>query len=476
MGIYTKPLKRTWRLNSGERKIILFVGDVIASVLALMIALYFWAQSPQEWLNFSWQFLGERIPGWYYLLPVIWMLLLVELYDVDRSSNRLETLKGIAIAAIIAVILYLIVYFTSEPNSLPRRGVASFILGAFLLTLGWRMLYIAIFTAPRFMRRVIVVGAGRAGTTLLQVIKSTWPPPFFLVGLVDDDPEKIGAEFLDYRVLGSSADLMALIKEHHVSDLIFAISGEMRPETFRVLLEAEEHGVQVTTMPAVYEQLLGRVPIFLLQSDWILRSFLDQAHLSGFYEVGKRLIDLLGGFIGLLIFVIATPFIALLILLDNGRPIFYSQERVGLNGRVFTILKFRTMRSAPAKPGEKAVPTVENDARITRLGKILRKSHVDELPQFINILRGEMSLVGPRSEQPAIVQELQEQIPFYRARLLVKPGLTGWAQVNYGYASNAAQNAIKVEFDLYYIKRRNLLLDVLILFRTFGAVFGLRGQ
>jgi lipopolysaccharide/colanic/teichoic acid biosynthesis glycosyltransferase len=134
------------------------------------------------------------------------------------------------------------------------------------------------------------------------------------------------------------------------------------------------------------------------------------------------------------------------------------------------------MRSEPARPGEKAPPTVENDARVTRLGKILRKSHLDELPQFMNILRGEMSLVGPRSEQPAIVQELQEQIPFYRARLLVKPGLTGWAQVNYGYAANAAQNAIKVEYDLYYIKRRNLLLDVLILFRTFGAVFGLRGQ
>jgi len=388
MSIYTKPQKRIWRLSAGERRFILFSGDLIAAVLALMIALYFWAQSPQEWLNFTWEFLGERIPGWYYLLPAAWLLLLVELYDVDRSSSRTETLKGVAIAAFIALILYLVIYFTSAPNSLPRRGVASFILGAFLLTLGWRMLYIAIFTAPRFMRRVIIVGAGRAGSTLLQVIKSAWPPPFYLVGLVDDDPDKRGTELVGYPVLGSSADLMTLIKTHQVSDLIFAISGEMRPETFRVLLEAEEHGVQVTTMPLVYEQLLGRVPIFLLQSDWILRTFLDQAHLSGFYEVGKRLLDLLGGVIGLLAFVLATPVIALLILLDSGRPVFYSQERVGLNGRVFSILKFRTMRSEPARPGEKAPPTVENDARVTRLGKILRKSHLDELPQFMNILRG----------------------------------------------------------------------------------------
>ncbi|HNT55885.1 MAG TPA: hypothetical protein PKG95_14305, partial [Anaerolineaceae bacterium] len=139
MSIYTKPQKRIWRLSAGERRFILFSGDLIAAVLALMIALYFWAQSPQEWLNFTWEFLGERIPGWYYLLPAAWLLLLVELYDVDRSSSRTETLKGVAIAAFIALILYLVIYFTSAPNSLPRRGVASFILGAFLLTLGWRM-------------------------------------------------------------------------------------------------------------------------------------------------------------------------------------------------------------------------------------------------------------------------------------------------------------------------------------------------
>ena len=219
---------------------------------------------------------------------------------------------------------------------------------------------------------------------------------------------------------------------------------------------------------------MGRVPISLLRSDWILRVFVDQIHAGQFFESAKRAIDIIVGIIGTIILFFLFPLIALAIFLDSGLPIIYPQDRLGKNGKVFTIIKFRTMVKDTEKE-EIAKPTVENDKRITRVGHLLRKSHLDEFPQFINILRGDMSFVGPRAEQIELVNEFQQKVPFYRARLLVKPGLTGWAQVNYGYASTVEETKIKLEYDLYYIKHRNLVLDFIIILRTFGTVLGLKG-
>lgn len=463
------PKSMRFRLRPGERRVILFIGDAVAASLALILAIYMWGQI--DWLDFSWQFLFERIPSWFWLMPLIWLILNVEMYDIRRAGRRSETIKGVAVAAAVSLLMYVFVFFLSQ-RDLPRRGVITFIVFAFVLMVSWRFLYISVFTAPEFLRRVIIVGAGRAGSTLVRVVKEIWPPPFFLVGLIDDDPEKIGSTIEGFPVLGNCQDLMNTIEKHRVSDLIFAISGEMSPEMFQALLQAEEEGIEVTTMPSIYEELMGRVPIFLLQSDWILRSFVDQAHANGFYELIKRLIDVVGGFVGLLILAFAFPGIAIAILLESGKPVIYTQTRLGKNGREYKIIKFRTMREAFDENG-KPLP---DEQRITRVGRILRKSRLDELPQFINVLRGEMSLVGPRAERSELVNELQGKVPFYRARLLVKPGISGWAQVNFGYATTVEDTAIKLEHDLYYIKHRNLLLDIIILLRTFGTVVGFRGQ
>jgi exopolysaccharide biosynthesis polyprenyl glycosylphosphotransferase len=460
-----------WRISSGERRIILLIGDLLMASLAFVLALYFWAQ--RDWLNFSFEFLSERIPGWFFLLPVLWIFLLVDLYDVRKSNRRSDTLRGLAFAGAASSVLYLVVFFISEPNSLPRRGVAIFLVSVTILTLLWRFLYIQIFTAPMFMRRVLIVGAGRAGSTLVQVAKDIYPPPFLLVGLIDDDPEKLGQDLHGYKVLGGSTHLLDIIEQEGVTDVVFAINVPLQPESFTALLEAEERGIEVVTMPHMYEELLGRVPIFLLQSDWVLRSFVDQAHSTGFYEVARRLLDLAGAIVGIILLVLLTPLITLAILLDDGRPIFYSQPRVGRFGQVYRMTKFRTMRNDPS--GKQRM-TGDKDDRITRVGKILRRSHLDELPQFVNILLGEMSLVGPRAEQPALVDEFTQQIPFYRARLFVNPGLTGWAQINMVYAANVEETAIKLEYDLYYIKHRNLLLDFTIILRTVFRVIGLRGH
>jgi exopolysaccharide biosynthesis polyprenyl glycosylphosphotransferase len=471
----TRPLKPLrWRLHTTERRVILFFGDLLVSSMALLMALYYWAQG-DKWLNFSFQFLLERPDWWFYCMPFIWIALNLELYDVRRASRRSETLKGIAIAAGICLGLYMLVYFTSEPSSLPRRGVAGFIVGAAFLTLIWRFFYINVFTAPLFMRRVLIVGAGRAGTTLAEILHKVKPLPFLPIGMIDDDQTKIGTTIYNLPVLAGSDRLLETIDSEYITDLILAITGEMNSHLFQTILAAEEQGIEVTTMPLVYEELLGRVPIFLLQSDWILRSFIDQSHAGGFYSVFKRLIDIIGGLIGVVIFVIIYPFIAIGTLIDSGRPVLFVQNRLGVNGQVYKIIKFRTMIQDAEKDGV-AVMAAKNDIRVTKFGRFLRRSHLDEVPQFINVLSGAMSLVGPRAERPELVNELQKIIPFYRARLFVKPGLTGWAQTNFKYASSVEDTGIKLEHDLYYIKHRNILLDMMILFRTVGTVVGLRGQ
>jgi len=320
----------------------------------------------------------------------------------------------------------------------------------------------------------LIIGAGKAGSSLVKMIHEIYPMPFVIAGYIDDDLNKQGQVIEGFPVVGTGESLMQRIQENNISDLIFAISGELNPDLFRNILYAEEQGIEVTSLPVEYEDLFGRVPIFLLQSDWMLRSFIDQMHVSSFYESAKRIIDIMGSLIGGILLVIIFPLVSLLIIIDSGLPIFYHQPRVGKNGVPYKIHKFRTMAKDAEKDGVSRMATV-NDQRVTRLGKWLRRSHVDELPQVVNILKGEMSLVGPRSEQIELVNQFQKKLPFYRGRLFVRPGLTGWAQINQRYASTVEDTAVKLEYDLYYIKHRNPMLDLTILIRTIGAVVGFKG-
>jgi len=471
MGHNQKPF---WRITVRERQFVLILGDIIAAAIAILIALYFWAKGDQ-WLDFSWQFLHERPPDWFYFLPLMWMLFLLELYDVRRASRKSDTFRGILLAVVISTVFYLLIFFVSDPGSLPRRGVAVFIGVAAVTTYGWRMLYIRIFTAPVFMRRVLIIGAGRAGSTLAEIIHKITPPPFKLVGYIDDDPNKLGKKISNLPVLGDSQQLLEMIETEQITDLVFAISGDMQSSLYSAILLAEEKGVEVTTMPKMYEELLGRVPISILPDDWLLRSFVDRAHASASYELIKRLLDLIVALIGVFFLIIFFPFIALLIVATDGFPIIYRQERVGKSGKQFKLLKFRSMYRDAEKDG---IPRFaeENDERVTMIGKFLRRSHLDELPQFINVLSGDVSMVGPRAERPELAKQLEQEVPFYRARLFVKPGVTGWAQINYQYASNVEETAVKLEYDLYYIMHRHIALDLMIIIRTLGAIIRFRGR
>ena len=470
----SRPRLNGWRVRPREQRTILMIGDLLISVLALFGGLYFWGQK-DAWLSFSMDFLKERVDIWFYLLPLIWMVFLVELYDLHRAKNLRQTALGIAVAALAGIFLYALIYLISPKDSLPRWGIGFFLIFAAVLTFLWRLVYIRIFTAQAFLRRVLVIGAGSAGETIARSYKDLRPQPFFLVGFMDDDPGKIGKTVEGFPVLSGNNNLIDTITAQGITEIIIAISGKMQGGTFQTILDAQEAGVEVVPMPSVYEELLGRVPIHHLESDWLIRSFVDKEHVGGFYEAGKRLLDIIGGLVGILIFLVLYPFVAITILLESGRPVLYRQVRAGKGGREFRMHKFRTMHQDAEKDGIVQL-TREKDSRITRFGNFLRRTHIDELPQFLNVLRGEMSLVGPRSERPEWIAEFQMQIPFYRARLLVKPGITGWAQVNYSYYATVEEMAIKLEYDLYYIKHRNMLMDILILFRTFTQVLAFRGR
>jgi exopolysaccharide biosynthesis polyprenyl glycosylphosphotransferase len=457
-----------------EQRTILLIGDLFVSVLALFGGLYFWGQK-YDWLKFSLDFLRQRVDLWFYFLPLIWMVFMVELYDLHRAKNLRQTAGGIAIAALAGLLLYALVYLISPQGSLPRLGIGFFLGFASVLTFFWRLVYIRIFTAQAFLRRVLVIGAGKAGETIALAYRDLRPQPFFLVGFTDDDPKKIGKKVDDFPIISGNDRLLETIDAEAITEIIIAVSGGMRGGTFQAILDAQEAGVEVVPMPTVYEELLGRVPVHHLESDWLIRSFVDAARVGGFYEMAKRLSDILFALVGLGICIFLAPLTALMILLDSGFPIMYKQIRSGKGNKLYNIYKFRTMKQDAEKDGVAQV-TEEHDSRVTRTGALLRRTHIDELPQFWNVLHGEMSIVGPRAERPELIENYQKEIPFYRARLLVKPGITGWAQVNSGYSTTVTETTVKLEYDLYYIKHRNLLMDILIILRTVTHVIGFRGR
>jgi exopolysaccharide biosynthesis polyprenyl glycosylphosphotransferase len=448
------------------------LGDLVASSLATFLALGLWAQL--DWLGFTWEFVRARAE-WFIYLPVAWLVLLVNMYDLRRAANLRQTFRGILLAAVAGAVLYTFIYFIpSEPGSLPRRGPLYFLALASGLTLAWRWLYIRVLSSPGFKRRALLVGAGESGRGLLAAISEHNPPPYHIVGLIDDDQSKLEHYAGEAKVLGDNSLLLQAVQEHAVSEIVVSIQGPMNGEMFQALLDAQERGVEITRMPVAYEELLGRVPIQHLESDWLMRSFVDEIRVGSVYLIVKRLIDVVGGLLGLLALGLLLPWIALALLIESGRPVFFRQARLGRGGRVFEALKVRTMTQDAEADGA-AHWAQDQDPRTTTVGRILRRAHLDEFPQFWNVIRGDMSLVGPRPERPELVEELESVIPFYRARLLVKPGVTGWAQVNYGKGASVEGSAEKLEYDLYYIKHRGLLLDLWIVLRTIGQVAGLQG-
>ena len=278
-------------------------------------------------------------------------------------------------------------------------------------------------------------------------------------------------------MLGNRHDLRRLVQEHRVDLLVLSITNldAIHGELFQALLDCREQGVRLEPMASVYERMTGRVPVeHAGRNLHVILPLSDSPGRRVLWAV-KRLLDLLAGVVGMLVMGLILPWLALANTLWSRGPLFYRQTRVGRGGQHFDLVKFRSMvPDAEAACG--AVWAQEHDSRVTPVGRFLRRTRLDELPQVWNVLKGEMSLVGPRPERPEFVADLVERVPFYQARHAVRPGITGWAQVRYRYGASVEDALVKLQYDLYYIKNQSLYLEVSILAKTAAVMLGLRGR
>jgi len=461
-----KP-RRGMLTHRGRRTLLLSV-DVVLICVAVIGALAIWAYRAH--VPFSYGFV-RRNWIWMPFMLGTWLVAAAvnDLYRPNLASHLREVTLRVFRAEAVLIVLYLLVYFLSKPRSLPRGVVVYSVAIATPLVFAWRWLFSVVFHRPRFRLRTLIVGAGWAGRTLADVVKTHMERECELVGFVDDDPAKQGRRIREVRVLGDGNSLVDLVNINEVDLLLVAITHGMRPELFRNILACQQSGIGVVSMSRVYEQTLERTPVEHLSEKW----FLEFEPPDLLTQAVKRTVDLGFALLAMLAFAVIFPFIALAVYLDCPGPIFYKQRRVGRNGKLFWVYKVRSMVPDAERDGARWAQ--KNDSRVTRVGRILRRTRLDELPQVWNILKGDMSLVGPRPERPEFVAELEERLPYYLSRLSVKPGLTGWAQVRYRYGSSVEDAKVKLEYDLYYVKHQSLLLDLSIILRTVGVVLTMRG-
>lgn len=470
--IVPHALRSRWSLGLAERRGLLVLGDAVAAVLAAVLALWLWALTARE--PFATEFLQTRWP-WLVVFPAVWLALNLGAYDHARLPEQpADAFRDTLTAAALAFGLYLVLFFLAPRDSLPRLAIFYYLVAAVVFGLAWRLTYARVFSSPYFQKRVLVVGAGWAGREIVAALEQFQAGRYRVVGLIDDDPRKAGHQVHEAPVLGGHASLLPAVQQLGVSEIVLAIHGEIRGATFQALLDCRARGLSIIRMTSLYEQISGRVPLEHLDPDWVVAAYMDQNRIRLLYQLIKRAVDVAAGAAGLLALAALFPLIALAIRLESPGPVLYRQTRLGQGGRPFTLYKFRSM-VADAEADGRARWASRDDARITRVGALLRRTRLDEMPQFWNVFLGEMSLVGPRPERPEFTADLEREIPFYRARLIVKPGLTGWAQVNYGYANTVADAALKLQWDLYYLKHRSLWLDFLILWRTVGVMLRLQG-
>jgi sugar transferase (PEP-CTERM system associated) len=326
-------------------------------------------------------------------------------------------------------------------------------------------------SSPMLVRRVLVFGAGEHALAVRRALDRS-DPNAYIVGFYPSPTEEMVKVPTD-RLLSNARSLTDTARSLKVDEIVVALSerrGGAMP--LRELLDCKLYGVKVLDLASHFEQTLGQIRLDALRAGWLI--FGDGFRQGFFRTTIKRLFDI--AFAGLL-FVAALPVMILAMLaiaFESGFPIFYRQERVGINGRLFNVIKFRSMRTDAEKDGRPRWAS-GNDSRVTRVGRFIRKTRIDELPQLLNVLKGDMSLVGPRPERPFFVDQLTREIPFYAVRHSVKPGVTGWAQVRYHYGSSVEDSAEKLQYDLYYVKNHTLFLDLVVLFETVGVVLTGKG-
>ena len=336
-------------------------------------------------------------------------------------------------------------------------------------------MYLNFITSPRFYKKVLIVGETSNIEIIVDAFKNS-DPNYKIVGFINcEEPLENKIKYRGIREYEPN-EMHQVIKNENISEIVVAsYNAETITSTiYNDLILLLERGFPIKEYTQVYEDITYRVPVQFVGKDFYKYFPFSRSNQNKFYLFYHRLFDTLFSFSGVLIGLCLLPFIFIGNLIANRGPLFYFQDRVGKNGEVFSIIKFRTMIINAEKQG--AVWAEKNDSRVTPFGKFLRRSRLDEFPQFLNILKGDMSLIGPRPERPYFVKELSQVIPFYETRHIIKPGLTGWAQVKVRYGSTVEDSLLKLQYDLYYIKHRSFFLDANVIIKTLSTMLFFRGQ
>ena len=390
-----------------------------------------------------------------------------DLYDFvvihDRRELILRMLQALGLAWIALALLFYVV-----PQVMIGRGVSLISLPvALLLMVGWRLSIHWVLGHPEIGERILIVGSGAFAVEVARETLNRPDAGFRIIGFVDDDPALLGKSLINPKVIGLTSELASLVKRESIDRIVVAIADRRGAFPTQELLKLSLAGdVSIEESASFYERVTGRVLLDLVRPSWLI--FSSRGRRARTNEILRVVIHRVVALIGAILSLPVVLVTALLIKIDSRGPVLYKQERVGKNGRPFTVMKFRSMRVDAEKDGP--VWASSGDNRMTRVGRVIRKIRVDEIPQFWNILRGDMNFVGPRPERPHFVSQLAEEISYYEQRHLIAPGLTGWAQIKYPYGASIEDARKKLEYDLYYIKNQNLMLDATIMFETIKTI------
>lgn len=452
-----------------ERKVLLFAFDAlfVAAILYL--------------LNLFFEFNYFTFESTTFYRPIIFVgYLLVfgtifEMYNLQVASNQFQILKSVVLSVSAAVLVYLLTPILSPELPKQRLVIVIFYFAILLVMLMWRFFYAIFLASHRFSQNVILICDRDQVEELVSGLENV-DPHYRIIGFVNSDSLTETSSNSYYVKEIKKSYLERFVSKYNVSEIVIASqkTDGITADLYQQLLHLLESGNVIREYTQVYESKTQRIPVQYIERDFYRFFPFSRSNNNKLYLFLIRFLELLFSFTGLLVCFVFIPFIFIGNLLANKGSLFYTQERVGKNGVVFKIYKFRTMIAASETNG--AVFAVSNDKRVTPFGKFMRKSRIDELPQFYNVLKGDMAVIGPRPERPFFVEEIARIMPFYETRHVIKPGLTGWAQVNYSYGESIDESLIKLQYDLYYIKHRSIFLDLSITFKTITTVLFYRGQ
>lgn len=452
-----------------ERKILLRLFDVLTVIGALTLVGHIF--------DFRYFTITQASFYWTLVLALYLNVLgtVFEMYNLQVASSQFQIIKSIVLTSSTTVLFFLLTPIFTPVLPSNRLQIVYFFLAITVSLFIWRLFYQRFLASQRFVKKVILVCDQNQLEQLVTSLESA-DPHYKIVGFVDTDSQKIGDDMVSVIRPVGIPDLEDFVKQNGVSEIVIASqkTDGITVDLYNNLLVLLESGFGIKAYTQVYEAITHRIPIQHFEKDFYRYFPFSRSNQNRLYLLIIKLFEVAFSLIGLLVGLLILPFVLIGNLIGNRGPLFYTQTRVGKNGIPFEIYKYRTMIKNAESGGIKFA--TQGDARITSFGKILRKTRIDEIPQFINILKGDMGFIGPRPERPFFVKELAAVMPFYETRHVIKPGLTGWAQVNYSYGESIEESLIKLQYDLYYIKHRSIFLDLNIIIKTFSTVLFYRGQ